>query len=141
MGWRLGASMLRAAVMGCGPVRVVGRLGLMMCLSATAACVGQAAPPLTASSAPRQFDRPAPAEAARSEAGYIVDLTAAADCELQFDLQAYRDKRVELVHWDAQDGCNDRSINVRYLSATMPEQTLFELIKKLARSVERQPKR
>ncbi len=130
------------------PMQMVARhtktMGMLLALLTALGSAGcaSAQPQIAHASGGRgDFDRPAPAGAARATAGYIVDLIGAADCETQFDLKVYTDRRVELVSWDAQDGCNDRAIDVRYLSEGLNEPQLFNLVRKSARSAERQPKR
>ena len=130
------------------PMRMLARrtttMGMLLALLTAVGSTGCASsqPQVAHPAAGRaDFDRPAPAGAARALASYLVDLVGAADCETQFDLKVYADRRIELVSWDAQDGCKDRAIDVRYLSEGLSEPQLFNLVRKFARSAERQPKR
>ena len=118
-----------------GPVRWLGRSALALSLSMLVACASTT-PPQVFPSEPA-FDRAVPEAVARAEARYTVDLPPVADCEMAFDLQLYRDRRVELVRWDDKDGCNHRNIEVRYLSQLLPEQELFDLVGKFARVARR----
>lgn len=132
---------LRTAAMRMGKMGMLMLLGGLLLGLGSAGCASSQPQLAHPQSGQGDFDRPAPAGAARASARYLVDLVGTADCETAFDLRIYADRRIELVSWDRQEGCNDRAIEVRYLSQEMTEPQLFNLLRKFARSVERQPKR
>ena len=113
---------------------------LLAALLAMTGCATQTPAALVAQPPP-DFDRPIGAEAKRDTAAYRVDLAVVADCEARFDLRLYRDRNIELVRWDDQDGCNARAIDVQFLPAGIAEPKLFDRVKSLSRSVERRPQK
>jgi hypothetical protein len=78
-------------------------------------------------------DTPVPAGEPRAELRVELDLVPSQECEERFDLEIYKDRRVELVAWDDHSGaCSGRVAVVRYLSAKMTKEQLLEHIQKLA---------
>jgi hypothetical protein len=57
----------------------------------------------------------APASEPREIHRLAVDLRRGQRCAEAFDLAMYQDHGIELIEWDAGSGCEDRTIDVRYL--------------------------
>lgn len=79
------------------------------------------------------WDTPVPAAEPRATLRVTVDLEAAGDCDERFDLALYEDRAVELVTWDAGQGCVGRLVEIRYLSRRLPEDDLQKRVRVLAK--------
>ncbi len=83
-------------------------------------------------------DAPIADSVPRAELALKLDLEPAADCEENFDLEVYRDRRVELVTWDDKDGkCSARRVVIRSLANDVRAEELLAKVQKLARHAER----
>jgi hypothetical protein len=79
------------------------------------------------------WDTPVPASEPRGTLRATVDLEAASDCDERFDLALYEDRAVELVTWDAGQGCVGRHVEIRYLSRRTSEDDLLRHVRALAK--------
>jgi len=81
-----------------------------------------------------EHDRPIAPSEPRATLALRIDLEPGPRCEERFDLDLYRDRRVELVAWDAQRfACSDRAATIHYLSRQLSRAALLTRVRELAR--------
>lgn len=94
-------------------------------------CIGCATTVVRPTTAAVAHDEPVPDTVKRAKVGLVVDLNAAADCEMQFDLELYKDRGVDLIAWDRSRGCSDRGVDIRYFPERLSEPQLLKRVDEL----------
>jgi hypothetical protein len=108
------------------PMRRVALFSMPLAAALTACAAPPLAPP----------DTPVPPGEPRAEVRLVIDLERASDCEETFDLAVYRDRRIDLVTWDASPGrCDGRVVVVRYLAGRVSRDEVVHIAERAARKV------
>ncbi|MBM4377167.1 MAG: hypothetical protein FJ095_18970 [Deltaproteobacteria bacterium] len=116
------------------PLRRASSFVLLLALGACGGVATDAASPDESSG---RHDEPAPPDAPRADASYVLDLEPGPGCDERFDLALYADRSIERIAWDDQKGkCLGRHVAIRYLSALRTQDELTATVRKLTRRAE-----